>query len=167
MKTILFGRQLAVSWCTPRVNFDAGLNHSPPAARLPLRIGRSVNITGGLNVFSVRSCKGTQNSSWMSQLARRSTGTDRHILEACFARGGGLQASVSCYGLLPLVGRSCVATVCCHLRFGCNWSCSPAPWSQPMILGGFDAFLLRCVRWYAAYCAFWMLCGTRASNVCV
>ena len=89
MRTILFGRQLAVSWCTPRVNFDAGLNHSPPAARLPLRIGRSDHITGGLNVFSVRSCKGTQNSSWMSQLARRSTGTDRHILEACFARGGG------------------------------------------------------------------------------
>ena len=29
---------------------------------------------------------------------------------ACFARGGGPQASVSCFGLLALVGRSCVAT---------------------------------------------------------
>ena len=31
-------------------------------------------------------------------------------MEACFARGGGPQASVPCFGLLPLVGRSCVAT---------------------------------------------------------
>ena len=29
MRTILYGRQLAVSWCTSRVHFDAGLNHSP------------------------------------------------------------------------------------------------------------------------------------------
>jgi hypothetical protein len=34
MWTILYGRQLAVSWCTSRVNFDAGLNHSP-ACRPP------------------------------------------------------------------------------------------------------------------------------------
>ena len=34
MRTILYGRQLAVSWCTSRVNFDAGLNHSP-ACRPP------------------------------------------------------------------------------------------------------------------------------------
>ena len=34
MRTILCGRQLAVSWCTSRVNFDAGLNHSP-ACRPP------------------------------------------------------------------------------------------------------------------------------------
>ena len=33
-------------------------------------------------------------------------------------------------------------------------------------LGGFDALLLRCVRSYAACCAFRMLCGTRASNEC-
>ena len=33
-----------------------------------------------------------------------------------------------------------------------------------MILGGFDAFLRRCVRLYAEQCAFRMLCGTRASN---
>ena len=65
MRTILCGRQLAVSWCTSRVNFDAGFNHypacRPPAARLPLRIGRSDQITGGLNVYSVRGCKGTQS----------------------------------------------------------------------------------------------------------
>ena len=29
MRTILYGRQLAVSWCTSRVHFGAGLNHSP------------------------------------------------------------------------------------------------------------------------------------------
>ena len=34
MRTILYGRQLAVSWCTSRVHFDAGLNHSP-ACRPP------------------------------------------------------------------------------------------------------------------------------------
>ena len=34
MRTILYGRQLAVSWCTSRVHFGAGLNHSP--ACLPL-----------------------------------------------------------------------------------------------------------------------------------
>ena len=34
MRTILYGRQLAVSWCTSRVHFDAGLNH-PPACRPP------------------------------------------------------------------------------------------------------------------------------------
>jgi hypothetical protein len=34
MRTILYGRQLAVSWCTSRVHFGAGLNHSP-ACRPP------------------------------------------------------------------------------------------------------------------------------------
>jgi hypothetical protein len=37
MRTILYGRQLGVSWCTSRVHCDAGLNHSPacrpPASR--------------------------------------------------------------------------------------------------------------------------------------
>ena len=94
----------------------------------------------------------------------------RHVLR----EGAGVRRPVShalgCFrSLVVRVLRH--SAVCCHLRFGCN--CSPAPWSQPMILGGFvfDAFLLRCVRLYAAYCAFWMLCGTRhgtrASNVCV
>ena len=111
MRTILYGRQLAVTWCTSRVDFGAGVNHSPACrARLLLRIGRSDQITRGLNVCSVRGCKGTQISSWMSWLARRSTGTDGGILKTCFARGGAPQASVSCFGLLPLVGRSCVAT---------------------------------------------------------
>jgi hypothetical protein len=38
MRTILYGKQLSVSWCTSRVHFGAGLNHSPacPASRLPL-----------------------------------------------------------------------------------------------------------------------------------
>jgi hypothetical protein len=38
-----------------------------------------------------------------------------------------------------------------------------------MILGGFDAFLLRCVRLYAAYCAFWMLlcCVEHGRRMCV
>jgi hypothetical protein len=90
MRTILYGRQLAVTWCTSRVDFGAGVNHSPACrARLPLHIGRSDQITRGLNVCSVRGCKGTQISSWMSWLARRSTGTGKGILEACFARGGG------------------------------------------------------------------------------
>jgi hypothetical protein len=90
MRTILYGRQLAVTWCTSRVDFGAGVNHSPACrARLLLRIGRSDQITRGLNVCSVRGCKGTQISSWMSWLARRSTGTGKGILEACFARGGG------------------------------------------------------------------------------
>jgi len=90
MRTILYGRQLAVTWCTSRVDFGAGVNHSPACrARLLLRIGRSDQITRGLNVCSVRGCKGTQISSWMSWLARRSTGTGKGTLEACFARGGG------------------------------------------------------------------------------
>ena len=90
MRTILYGRQLAVTWCTSRVDFGAGVNHSPACrARLLLHIGRSDQITRGLNVCSVRGCKGTQISSWMSWLARRSTGTGKGILEACFARGGG------------------------------------------------------------------------------
>ena len=59
--------------------------------------------------------------------------------------------------------RSCVATACCHLRLGCD--CSPALWSQPMILGGFDAFLLRCVRWYVEDGAFRMLCGQRGRRI--
>ena len=40
MRTILYGRQLAVSWCTSRVHFGAGLNHSslrlPPACLFAL-----------------------------------------------------------------------------------------------------------------------------------
>ena len=35
MRTILYGKQLSVSWCTSRVHFGAGLNHSP-ACCLPL-----------------------------------------------------------------------------------------------------------------------------------
>ena len=79
---------------------------------------------GEVNVFSVRGYKGTQISSWMSRLARCSTMTDdwRHDLR----EGGAPQPRVSPIGLLPLFGRSCVATVCCGLRFGCD--CSPALW---------------------------------------
>ena len=38
---------------------------------------------------------------------------------------------------------------------------SPCSWADSM------RSLLRCVRWYAACCAFRMLCGTRVSNECV
>jgi len=122
MRTILYGRQLAVSWCTSRVNFDAGLNHCrPPAARLPLRIGRSDQITGGLNVCSVRGCKGTHPTSWMSWLARRSTGTDgqmeaywRHVLReggVCRPRVGQcLMLWAASASLVVRVLRQCAAT---------------------------------------------------------
>ena len=118
MRTILYGRQLAVTWCTSRVDFGAGVNHSPACrARLLLRIGRSDQITRGLNVCSVRGCKGTQISSWMSWLARRSTGTDGGILEACFARRGGSAGQclmlwrLGCFrSLVVRVLRQCAAT---------------------------------------------------------
>jgi hypothetical protein len=144
-----------------------------PPARL-FALAGVITITTGLNVCSVRGCKGTQISSWMSWLARRSTGTDGGIMVACFARGGGVRRPVShALGCFRLLQQSWAAAanvrvlrqVCCHLRFGCD--CSPALWSQPMILGGFDACLRRCVRLYAEHCAFRMLCGTQASNECV
>ena len=171
MRTILYGRQLAVTWCTSRVDFGAGVNHSPACrARLLLHIGRSDQITRGLNVCSVRGCKGTQISSWMSWLARRSTGTDEGILEASamICARGGLRKPVShalgyFRSLVVRVLRQCAATCASDAIARQPRGASPCA----MILGGFDAFLLRCMRFYAAYCAFWMLCGTRASNVCV
>ena len=68
------------------------------------------------------------------------------------ARGGVRKPVSHALGCFRSLVVRVLRQVCCHLRFGCD--CSPALWSQPMILGGFDAFLLRCVRWYAEHCAF-------------
>ena len=82
-----------------------------------------------------------------------------------FCARGGVRRPVShALGCFRSLVVRVLRQVCCQLRFGCD--CSPVLWSQPMILGGFDAFLRRCVRLYAEHCAFRMLCGTRASNKC-
>ena len=71
-------------------------------------------------------------------------------------------------GCFPHFGRSChvccvsgAATCASDARF-----CSPALWSQPVILGGFDAFLLRCVRSICGgLCAFRGCCVERGRRI--
>ena len=76
-------------------------------------------------------------------------GIDRSKERDDLREGGTPQARprVSRIGLLP---STLWSFVCCDsvLPLAPRMRLLASPWRQPMILGGFDALLLRCVRWY-------------------
>ena len=139
--------------CTAHVNFDAGERRwlsfipatCPLLAALPFTDADCARLWRLLaKVRDARAGRAGWRGAW-----RRSTG---HAWVHAAPRGAPSHFALRGPMRRPLVRRSCALPVCDCLRVGSSQL--PVLWTQPIILGGFHAYSLRCARGCAPLHAF-------------